>query len=109
MPCWRNPSGCPPSPSAAAETPAQTPAGSPPAAGQTAPTPPETGTPTSGASCWPAAAGDSGTPSGPPGPAAGDWTPRPGEDQTGLCLMRTDVDWVGGQRRREEVDESWKQ
>lgn len=104
MLCWRNPSGCPPSPSAGAENPAQTLAGSPPAAGQTEPTTPETETPRSGASCWPAAAGGSEKPSGPRGPGPCGRTLQPGEPRTGLSLKWRD-DWVGGMRR-EKVDES---
>lgn len=103
--CLRNLSGCPLFPSAAAETPAQTPAGSPPAAGQTEPTPPETETLRSEASCWLSAAGSSVRPSGPHGPCG--TTLQPGEGQRGLSV-KWRHDWVGGLRRREKADESWK-
>lgn len=105
-PCWRNPSGCPPSPSAAAETPAQTPAGSPQAAGLTGPVLPESGTPRSGASGWPAAAGRSERPTWPHGHELCGRGLLPGEDRPYSGLTRRTA-LVGG-LRTSEVGESWK-
>lgn len=109
MSCWKNLSGCPPSPSEAAETPARIPAAPPPAAGPTEPASPETETLRSGASCWPAAAGGSGRPPGPRARGPCERPLRPGEGRKALNLRRWD-DWTGGlrrrRRRRGKVDES---
>lgn len=110
MLCWKNLSGCPPSPSAAAETPARTPAAPPPAAGLTEPASPETETLRSGAACWPAAAAGSERPPGPRARGPCERTLRLGGGRT-ASGPRWRRDWVGGRRRkrrRGKVGESWR-
>lgn len=113
MLCWKNLSGCPLSPSVAAETPVQIPAAPPPEVGLTGPVSPETETLRSGASCWLAAAGGSERPPGPHAHGPCERTLQLGEGRKASNLRWWD-DWVGGlrrKRRRGKVDESgrrWK-